>query len=596
MRRTIAHLGHAQHERFGDSVFFYHFHDDRFRPVTWRQAAARGDRITAGLHALGCGHGDKIAIVSETRAEWSSLDLATLTFGGVVVGIYPTSTTEQLRYILDHCEARVVFVENALQLEKVATIRAQLPALQNAIVIDSDDSASDDDLLTLATLEAQGERALADDPQLVERLRDAVQPDDVASLVYTSGTTGPPKGVVLTHKNFYEISDAAQRAMGLSRHDVGVVFLPLAHSLQRVAAYAGLRAGSAGYYCPNLERLLETWQAAQPTVVSSVPRIFEKMHSRIMQGLAQQTPRRQALFNVALGIGKRRSEAIQRKERVPLHIDLAYSFFDKLIFSKIRQRTFGGRVRYLVSGGAPISKELLEFFHAVGYLILEGYGLTETSAPATLNRPHDFRFGSVGRVLDDVEVEIASDGEIMIRGPGLFTEYYKDPQATAEAIEADGWFHSGDIGEIDDDGFLSITDRKKDLIITAGGKNIAPQNIENLIKTDPRISQVMVHGDKRKFLVALITLDEDEMKTWAKENGCAEDTIAALATDQRVIDAVGAVIEEKNRQLARYESIKKFRILPGDFSVENGMLTPTLKVKRRVIEGNYRELLDELYA
>ncbi len=592
-RPTIAHMTVAQQRRYGDRILYYYYQDGKWLSASWRDGDERCQWIAGGLWKLGCRHGDKVAIISETRPEWSLIDLAVLNFGGVVVGIYAANTAEQVRYILEHSESRVVFVEDEQQLAKVQQFRAQLPQLEQVVGIDVEPTDGNE-WLGLKQLEQLSNEVLEQPGWLDERL-ESVQPSDVATLVYTSGTTGPPKGVVLTHENLYEIADVAGRVMGLKESDVSVAFLPLAHSLQRVSSYAGMRAGVTGYYCPSLDRLPETWQEAHPTVLSSVPRIFEKVHTKIFNGLAEQPARRQKMFHGAMAVGRRYTDLIRRGRPVPWYLRLAYQACDRVIFSRVRAKIFGGRVRYLISGGAPISVELLEFFHAMGLLILEGYGLTETSAPATLNRPEAFRFGTVGQALPKTELKIAEDGEILIRGIGVFNEYYKEPEATAAAIDAEGWFRSGDIGQLDADGYLRITDRKKDLIITAGGKNVAPQNIENLLKTDPHISQVMVHGDKRKYLVALITLDDEEMAHWARENGREGLDMAALAKDEAVQTMVQQLVDSTNEQLARFETIKKFRILPEDLSVENGMLTPTLKVKRRNVEGTYSVLLEEMY-
>ncbi|MBW2529417.1 MAG: long-chain fatty acid--CoA ligase [Deltaproteobacteria bacterium] len=597
VRHTIAHLADRQRRRYGDRPLFHHLQGGHWRGTTWRESTEQAEQVGAGLWSLGCRHGDRVAILCETRAEWSILDLAVLGLGGVVVGIYPTSTASQVQYVLAHSESKVVFVEDATQLAKVEAVRADLPALEQVVVIDSAgaEQGGPDQPLSLETLRARGREGLAESPELVERCLDAVEPGDVATLVYTSGTTGPPKGVVLTHRNLFEIADITCRTLGLSEQDVSAVFLPLAHSLQRVSLYAGLRAGCSGYFAPSLDQLLETWQAAQPSIMSSVPRVFEKVHNRILAGVSEQPRRRQRIFAAAMALGRRRSRYLQQRRPVPWHVELAYRLVDRMVFSRIRARIFGRRIRYLISGGAPISVELLEFFHAMGLPIYEGYGLTETSAPATLNLEHDFRFGTVGKPLPGVDLKIAPDGEVLIRGPGVFREYYREPDATRAALDEDGWFRSGDIGELDADGFLRITDRKKDLIITAGGKNIAPQNLENLLKADPHVSQALVHGDRRKYLVALITLDAEQMAVWAADHGKAHLDWPALMTDPEVEALVGEIVDRTNAALARYETLKAYRIICDEFTVENDMITPTLKLKRRVIEERYRSLLDGMY-
>ncbi|MCA9522735.1 MAG: long-chain fatty acid--CoA ligase [Myxococcales bacterium] len=598
VQKTIAHLFEHQAERFRHRVLFYFQSGNRWVGRTWREARDRVLRLAAGLEEAGVAHGDRVAIIAETSPDWTAVDQAILRLGGVTVGIYPTSTVEQVAYILTHSESRVLFVENAAQWKRIEGILESCPDLRRLVLIRPDRallSESPRGLQSLKALEEQGELALASDASFAARTLERVKPDDVATLVYTSGTTGPPKGVVLTHRNLFEISDVANRWLGSQPTDVGVVFLPMAHSLQRVASYGGLRSGATGYYAPSLDRLPETWLAAQPTVVSSVPRIFEKIHAKINAGLAEAPPRRQQLFKLALGVGYRHSEYLQRRQTPPIVLRAAYALFDRLVFSKIRARTFGERVRFLISGGAPIGLELLRFFHAIGLLILEGYGLTETSAPATLNQEQWFKFGTVGRALPGVGVKIADDGEILINGPGVFRAYYKDEAATREAFDDEGWFRSGDIGTIDEDGFVRITDRKKDLIITAGGKNIAPQNIENLLKAEPLVSQAMVYGDREKYLVVLLTLDAEALAAWAEAQGKSARVAAELVGDRDLERDIEAALGRVNGQLARYESIKTFRIVAEDFSVENDMLTPSLKLKRRVISERYRPLIREMY-
>lgn len=599
-RRTIAHLAYRQQARYGDRPLFHHWQDDRWVTTSWHDAGQWGLAIAAGLWALGCRHGDRVAIIAETRFEWSLIDLAILGFGGVVVGIYPSSTAEQVHYQLEHSESRLVFVEDSAQLAKVMKHRAELPRLETIVSLAPTVGSQDPDdglapRLDLDALAALGRERLHREPELPERCRDAVVPEDVATLVYTSGTTGPPKGAVLTHGNLFDIGKITCAVMELGERDVSVVFLPLAHSLQRVAVYAGLHAGASGYYAPSIDHLLDAWQAAQPTIMSSVPRVFEKIHAKIMAGVAEQPRRRQRIVAAALAVGRRRSAYLQRGVPVPRHLLLAYRVVDRVVLSRIRGRIFGHRLRYLISGGAPISRELIEFFHALGVLVMEGWGLTETSAPATLNHPKDFRLGTVGRPLPEVQLRIAADGEVLVRGPGIFREYLGDPQATAEAFDDDGWFRTGDVGELDEDGYLSITDRKKNLIITAGGKNVAPQNIENLLQGDPRLSQVMVHGDRRQYLVALITLDPEQVRLWARAQGLPELDWGELTRHQAVRNMVQQIVAERNRQLAPYESIKDFRLLPQEFSIEQGTMTPSLKLRRRIIERCHGALLAEMY-
>ncbi|HVY61441.1 MAG TPA: AMP-binding protein, partial [Planctomycetota bacterium] len=465
---------------------------------------------------------------------------------------------------------RAIFFDRAEQKAKLDAARAQCPALEHAIAFADMDS-----------LAARGAAALARDPGAFERLVAAVEPADLATIIYTSGTTGPPKGAMLTHRNLASVLEATRDMLPLGPDDIGVAFLPLAHSLQRVASYGGIAFGVRGAFAESIEKLPESWREIRPTVQASVPRIWEKAYARAQGMVEGGTPLRKALFGWALGVGKRMAEYRRRgAERfAPRSLKLQHALAERLVFSRVKA-VFGGRVRFLTSGGAPISVEILEFFYAMGILVLEGWGLTETAAPATLNTPDAFKFGTVGRALAGTEVKIAADGEVLVRGPGVFQGYWRDPEATREAFTGDGFFKTGDVGEIDADGFLRITDRKKSLIVTSAGKKIPPANVEAAVKKHaPIVSQVYVHGDRRSFLVALVTLDPEEAKR-------AADPAAAAA----------AGFEAANRELARYEQVKRWKVLDREFTQEEGLLTPTLKQKRKAIAERYAAEIEALYA
>jgi long-chain acyl-CoA synthetase len=604
--RTIAHLFHRQTQRLANRPALYARRGETSLATTWQESADWVTSVARGLWELGCRKGDRVAIIAETRREWLLADLATLSFGGVVVGIYPTSTAEQVAYILQHSGSKVAILEDEAQLAKVRAHRGELPALEHVVLIERGDASSsppskgsdppDQRLLHLDQLRARGRGTLAHESRWAREIRDAISPDDLATLIYTSGTTGPPKGVELTHDNLHSIALTTRDWMEIDERDVALIFLPLAHSLQRVATYAGLAAGVTAHFVTDVTQLIARFNEVQPTIAASVPRVFEKVHTKIISGVSQAPLHRRKLFEAALAVGRKRSALLQQNRPVPLPLATAYRFFDRLVFSRLRAKTFGNNISFLISGGAPIAKELLEFFHAVGVPIMEGYGLTETSAPATLNRAGELCLGSVGRPLPGSEIRVADDGEVLIRGPGVFRGYYRDPEATAAALSEDGWFASGDVGRVDDDGFLYITDRKKDLIVTAGGKNVAPQNIENLLKQDPLISQVMVHGDRRKYLVALVTLDLEELHAWARREGLEGLDATELQRRPEVEGRVDQLVTRLNATLPRYETIKRFRIVERDFSVDDGTLTPTMKVKRREVERRYQALLAELYA
>lgn len=581
MRDTLAHLFHESDRRFHERALVHvPLGGKRWQPLSARELGARRQRIAAGLSALGLEHKDRIAILSETRLEWTLVDSAVLSMGGVVVGVYPTMTPEQMAYVLSHSEARACFVEDQVQLERVLSRKDELPALEHLILFPSLEGERPPGVLTLAELEARGEHALDEEPTLFSRLIDGVSPDDIATLIYTSGTTGHPKGAVLTHGALTNIARSQAEAAGIDHTDVGVAFLPLAHALTRVAGYSAALVGTEVWFAESLDKLGEAFEAARPTTLAAVPRVFEKIHARILAAAAAQAPHRRALFRRALDVGLRYSRAVQRGERIGRRLSLEHALYEKLVYARVRERVFGDRSKHIHSGGAPLSRELLEFFHALGVLVLEGYGLTETCSPATLNTESAWRFGSVGRPLPGVEIRLDEDGEILIKSPGLFREYWRDPEATRAAFTADGWFRTGDIGALDDDGFLRVTDRKKDLIITAGGKNLAPQPLENRLKEQHGVSHAMVYGDRRPYLVALLTADDE--------------ALADLSREERE-RLVRAAVEKVNASVARYETIKRWRLLERDFSVEDGTLTPSLKVKRRAVLERYRDVIEQLY-
>jgi len=593
MRQTIAHLNHWRAQQSGNEVAYYVQRQGRFEPITHAESYTLMTNLALGLVDLGAKKGDRIAILSNTRAEWSQFDNAILSFGGIVVGIYPTSTVEQIRYILDHSETRLVIAEDKNQVDKVR--QAEPSFVEKMVVIDSADMVPGD-WLTLDEVATQGKFLLAQKPHLPDELRDAVQPEDMAALIYTSGTTGPPKGVVMRHNNLVHVAQTVADFLALTDKDVGITYLPLAHSLQRVSNYIGTAVGVTGYYQTDMNQLVATCQVAQPTVLTAVPRVYEKIHTAVMTGVDQAPPRRQKLARTALAVGDEVARRRRQGQPIPFSLKLRHALYERLVYRKLRAALFGLRMRYLSSGAAPISPQLLAFFDALGFPIYEGYGLTETTSPITVNRPGEVKFGTVGRPLPGSQVKIAADGEILLKGPGVFTEYYKDPAATRDAFTADGWFCTGDIGELDADGYLRITDRKKNIIVTAGGKNIAPANIENVLAAHPLISQVLVYGDRRKYLVALITLEPDALLAWANDHHKGAMRYEELTQDSDVVALVQELVNKANGSLARYEQIKYFRILPEEVSVENGLLTPTLKLKRRVMETRYEEWLDEMYT
>jgi long-chain acyl-CoA synthetase len=573
----------------------------------WRSMSAGWAR---GLLALGLQPGDRVGIISATRREWVIADMAILLAGGVTVPVYHSAVADETQYILQNSGARFVFVEDPAQLDKVIQARETLPDLQKVVCfqdiaqLDRPDAqgrttlrrsdvmpTADDFSLTLAQLSDLGRDV--DESRLTER-RQGLSPDQPCTIVYTSGTTGRPKGVVLSHAAFVFEVDAATRALDVNADDAVMLFLPLAHIFAKIIYFVCVQLHTEMIFPQSIATLMADMAESKPTVLPSVPRIFEKAHAKILAGVNDAGPVKRRLFEAALATGREVSR-LQQKGRAPTGLlAIRHAVAHKLVFAKIHA-LFGGRMRAFISGGAPLSRELAEFFHACGLLILEGYGLTENCAAATINRPERFKFGTVGQAIEGVEIRIATDGEILIRGPNLLTEYWKNPEATAEALQ-DGWFHTGDIGELDDEGFLRITDRKKDIIVTAGGKNVAPQNIENHLKNSAFLSQAMVYGDRRKFLSALLTLDEEAMRHWAEEHHIAFGSFAELSQNAEVFKFVQALVDEKNRTLASYETIKKFAILERDLTIEDGDLTPSLKLRRKEVTRKHQGLLDSFYS
>jgi long-chain acyl-CoA synthetase len=531
-----------------------------WRPVPWEEAAERVDDLARGLLARGVRHGDRVAVLSRTRLEWILLDWAVMSIGAVVVGLYPTSSARECEYILRHCEAVLAFAEDEEQTHKLVSIRGGLPALREVIPF-----------AWLEKLESEG--------RLAKHLRpDAVAEDDLATLIYTSGTTGPPKGCMLTHRNL--VTAAIRVVEGMHQpDDVVLLFLPLAHSYGRLAHQAASHRGATIAFVADVTRVPEALGEVRPTLLPAVPRVYEKVHASTLGEIERAGGLRRRIGLWALGVGARASRARRDGGSVPVVLALQQRLAERLVFTKVRER-LGGHLRVGVSGAAPLSTDVMEFFHALGVPVIEGYGLTETASSATVNAPDDFRIGTVGRPVDGAEISIADDGEILIRSDSVFTGYYKEPEATAASLTEDGWLRTGDVGEIDGEGFLRITDRKKDLIITAGGKNIAPQNLENALKSSRFVSQALVVGDRRPYVAALVTLEEAE--------------VASSGRDPQQL--VQELVDDVNRDRMRVEQIKRFAILPRDFSQEEGEVTPTLKLRRKIVHEHFADEIEQLYA
>ncbi len=551
------------------------------------------EETSMGLRALGVEKDDRVAILSENRPEWAIADLATLCNASVDVPVYTTLTAPQVAYVLRDSGAKAAFVSSPVMGLKIDEIRPQVPELGHVIRFDPDPVPG---TMTLEELREKGRQALRADKDAVRRRAIEVRGGDLATLIYTSGTTGNPKGVMLTHSNLTSNVVAAEKAFPvLGIDDVALSFLPLCHSFERTAGHNFmLHAGATIAYAESVEKVPENMLEVRPTVMCSVPRLYEKMYARINEKVAADPPLRQRIFRWAIGVGSRSFAHVVARTKPGLLLRLQSALADKLVFSKIKERT-GGRLKLFISGGAPLAREIAEFFGAAGLLVCEGYGLTETSPVITCNRPDRVKPGTVGLPLDGVEVKIADDGEILTRGPHVMKGYYNQPEATAEAIDPDGWFHTGDIGHLDPDGCLVITDRKKDIIVTSGGKNIAPQPIENHLKTNRYFAEVVMVGDGRKFPAALVVPNFEVLEAWAAKRGLSATGRQELAARSEVREHFMGLITELTADLAQFEKIKRITVLPAEFSQETGELTPTLKVKRRVIAEKYRDLIDRMY-
>ena len=562
--------------------------------ISHRVLAERVRRVALGLREMGLQRGDRVAILSENRPEWAIADYACLTAGLTDVSIYPNLPAEQVRYILGDSGSAAVFVSTAEQAAKVVSVRSQLPGLR--LVVSFTPTRVEGADFTLAEVEARGQAAEnAERNAQYRRDADAVQPDDLATLLYTSGTTGDPKGVMLTHDNLYSNVVASSQVIPFGGDDVGLSFLPLSHIFERMAGhYLMMLTGTTIAYAESMDTVPINMQEVRPTLVCSVPRLYEKMYARVLENAQAGGAVKRQIFAWARRVADRWAD-VKLEGREPKGL-LAwqYQIAQKLVFSKLKART-GGRLRYFVSGGAPLSAEINKFFYAAGLTVLEGYGLTETSPVIAVNTPTAIRMGTVGLPIPGVEVAIAADGEILTRGPSVMKGYYNKPEATREAIDAEGWFHTGDIGQLED-GFLRITDRKKDIIVTAGGKNIAPQPIENRMIANKYVTQAVMIGDRRKYPIMLIVPEFEQLEKWAKFKNLIWTDRAQLLTMPTVQAKMEKEVLKTLSGVAQFELPKKIGLVEHEFSIDRGELTPTLKVKRRIVDRNYKSMIDRLYA
>ena len=567
--------------------------DHAWESVTWQQVGERVGNLAAGLISLGIAHEDRVALASSTRYEWVLADFAVMCAGAATTTVYPTTNATDVAYIVANSRSRVVVAENQTQLDKLLEHRAELPDVSKVVIIDG--NGDGDWVITLAELEQLGKQLLADSPDAINERVAAIGPDQLASLIYTSGTTGRPKGVRLTH-GAWTYTAAAIDALGiLGPEDLNFLWLPLAHAFGKVMLALPLQIGFPTAIDGRVERIIDNLATLRPTIMGAAPRIFEKAHARIQEMAAEQGRLTKMMFDWAVGVGMKVSEARQSGKKPSLASSLAYKVADRLVFSTIRER-FGGRLRFFVSAAAALDRDVAQWFDAIGIIVLEGYGLTETAAASFINRPNAYRFGTVGWPFPATDVKIADDGEILLKGPGLMTSYHDLPDATAEALDEDGWFHTGDIGEIDADGFLRITDRKKDMFKTSQGKYVAPSAIDARFKgLCPYVSELVVYGESKPYCVALVSLDTEAITDWANKNGLAGKSFAEIASDGKTQELIAGYIDALNAELNRWEQIKTFTIADRELSIEAGDLTPSMKLRRKVVIDKFADRLSALY-
>jgi len=561
-----------------------------YTPISTEEFADQVKLFALGLKDLGLKSGDKLIILAENRPEWVIADLANLCLGGVTVPIYTSLVPEQIKYIIDNSDARAVVFSDEEMWKNIKAVQSELPKVEHYISFLTEGPES---TWTMAEIQDRGKRLAKEQPGLFEKLALEVKPDDIASIIYTSGTTGLPKGVMLMHSNFVSNVRSVTQIIEFTEKDTVLSFLPLSHVLERMVTFAYLFKGCSIGYAENIETVAENLLEIRPHIMVSVPRVFEKIYAKVMDNVLSSSSLKRKIFFWADRVGREYGSKKLRKQPIPGSFQFKKNLADKLVFSKIIAKT-GGRVRFFVSGGAPLSKDIAEFFYAMGLNVLEGYGLTETSPVIAVNTLEDIRFGRVGRPIPGVEVKIAEDGEILTKGPHVMKGYYKMEAETREAIR-DGWFYTGDVGYVDEEGFLAITDRKKDLIVTAGGKNVAPQPIENVLKTNPYISNVVIIGDKRKFISALVVPNFGKLLEYADANNIAYSDYSDLVENEKVLNFIESEINRATPGLASYEKVKKVALLDREFEIEKGEITPTLKVKRNIIEQKYQGIINSLY-
>ncbi|WP_109473481.1 AMP-dependent synthetase/ligase [Ornithinimicrobium cavernae] len=593
---SVGHLFRDRVARTPDAEAFRYPVGESWESLTWAETATRANALAAGLVDLGVAPEERVALCSATRLEWVLADLAVMSAGAATTTIYPTTLSADVAYIVADSGSKVVIAEDDVQVAKLRENRPDMPEVSRVVVIDGEGDG--DWVISLSDLEERGQARLAAEPDLVNDRIDQLTPDHLATIIYTSGTTGRPKGVRLPHSAWTYEAASVDSINILSPDDLQYLWLPLAHVFGKVLLVLPLQIGFPTAVDGRVDKIVENVGIVRPTFMGAAPRIFEKAYGRITMMMAEEGGVKEKLFQWATGVGRRVSAVRQQGKEPSGVLAVQHKVADALVLKKVQER-FGGRVRFFISGSAALNRDVAEWFDAVGLRIIEGYGLTETSAASFVNRPHagGYKFGSVGWALPGTDVKIAADGEVLLRGPGVTSGYHGLEDATAEALDADGWFHTGDIGEVDERGFLSITDRKKDLFKTSGGKYVAPSVIESMFKgVCPYASQLVVEGDGRKFVSAIVTLDPDAIAGWAEQHGLGGKEYAEIVTSPACREMVQGYIDELNMQLNRWEQVKQFVILDHDLTIEEGDLTPSMKLKRRVVTKKYADQLDALYT
>jgi len=591
MAKTLSQLFLNTIKSYPKPDFMLYKKDGQYVPLSTQEWGDRVKHLSLGLKELGFQKGDKLVLLSENSPEWVMTDFACQCLGGVTVPIYNSLVPEQMKYIIDNSDAEYLVCSSPELWEKIDAIRSELTKVKHIITFQEKAPAG---TMTLKEIFDKGKELDKKDPALFEKTALAVQPGDVASIIYTSGTTGAPKGVLLTHGNFMSNVTAVLQILDIQEKDTVLSFLPLPHVLERMVTFGYVHQGCTIAYAESLETLGENLLEIQPHIMVNVPRVLEKIYAKVIDNVLASSSLKRKIFFWAVKVGKECGKRTINKEPISGGLEFKRKLAHKLVFTKIIAKT-GGRVRFFVSGGAALAKDIAEFFYAMGIVVLEGYGLTETTPVISCNTLEDLRFGSTGKVLPGVEVKIAEDGEILAKGPNIMKGYYKMDDATAEVMDGD-WFRTGDIGHLDEDGFLVITDRKKDIIVTAGGKNVAPQQIENMVKTNPYISNLVVVGDKRKFISALVIPEFEKLEEYAAFNKIAFESRSDLVANEQIIHFLEAEIDRMTPGLSSYEKIKKIVLLDREFEIGEGEITPTLKVKRNILEDKYKMEINKLYA